>query len=320
MSSSSAGSPAVSLGPLCLGAGPFGTRIAGSALDELLQAFLAAGCGFVDTAHCYACWVPGGVGASERELGAALRRLGATHRVTVATKGGHSSFGDEYRRPERYLAPEQVEQDLAESLERLGLPAVQIYYLHRDDPRVPVGELIDVLNRAADAGKIGLLGASNWPTARIEAANAYAAARGLRGFTLSQCQWSLAVPKWTPGRDPTTRYVTPEDAAWYAAAGLAVVGYSATAGGYFSGAAAAEAAYGTPENAARRDRARSLAALLGCTPGQVALAWLRAQAPHTIPLFGTTNPVHLAEAVGSLDVRLTAAQAEWLRNGGEEPA
>ena len=105
---------------LCLGAGGFGTILRGDAVDRLVADFLVAGGDFFDTAHCYAFWEPEGAGASERELGACLRRLGAWDDVVVATKGGHPDAGERYRRPDAYLAPEVIASDLDDSLDRLG--------------------------------------------------------------------------------------------------------------------------------------------------------------------------------------------------------
>src|SRR5579862_170257 len=165
---------------LCFGLGSLGTGFQGPDAGELLMDYLAAGGNFVDTAHCYACWIENGLGASERELGRLLRQLGVRDRVIVATKGGHPAFGTEYPRPDAYMSERQVVQDLEESLERLHLDQVDLYYLHRDDPRMPVDEVIDMLNRCVQSGRVRALGASNWSVARIAEANAYAARHGLQ--------------------------------------------------------------------------------------------------------------------------------------------
>jgi aryl-alcohol dehydrogenase-like predicted oxidoreductase len=298
---------------LCLGLGGFGTRVQGGDADRLLAAFLEAGGNFVDTAHCYSFWEPNGLGASERELGACLRRLGCREEVVIGTKGGHPDMGAAYRRPDRYLAPEVIASDLDESLDRLGVAFVDLYYLHRDDPRVPVGEVIDTLNREIDRGRVRHIGASNWSVARIAAANEYAAARGLQGFVASQVHWSLALPTWKPGPDPTMRFVTEEDAAWHAATGLPIVAYTATANGFFAGNPRAAALAENPINAARLARARELAAQLGHTPNQIALAYLLHQPAAVIPLFSTTRLDHLRDAVGAVEVRLTPEQVSYLR-------
>lgn len=303
---------------LCLGGGGFGALVTGDATDYLISDFLAAGGNFLDSAHCYSFWEPAGAGCSERELGASLRRLGAWDQVIVGTKGGHPEVGEKYPRPDRYLSPEVISSDVHDSLERLGRDRIDLYYLHRDDTRVPVEEVIDALNSEVDQGRLRYLAASNWSTDRMAAANAYAARNGKRGFVASQVQWSLATPTWTPGPDPTTRYVTEADAAWHSQTGLPIVAYSATASGYFAGTEGGARGYETPENAARKERATQLAGELGCTPNQIALAYLRGAGPLTIPLFSTSRREHLAEALGSLAVELSPEQCRWLHDG--EPA
>lgn len=300
---------------LCLGGGGIGARVSGAGLDRLVARYLDVGGNFFDTAHCYAFWEPAGAGCSEWELGACLRRLNAWDRVVVATKGGHPDMGEAYRRPDAYLSPEVIAADLDDSLQRLGRDRIDLYYLHRDDTRVPVDEVIDMLNREVARGRIRYLGASNWSVERIAAANEYVARRGLRGFVISQLQWSLAVPNWRPGADPTMRSVTGEIAAWHAGAGLPIAAYSATAGGYFAASPRGESLYDSPGNRARRERARTLAARHGCTPTQIALAYLLHQAPLTIPIFFTASRDHLEEALGAVSIPLSAEEVRLLREG-----
>lgn len=300
---------------LCLGTGELGAWITGRDSERLLEEFLKLGGNFVDTAHCYAFWLPAGAGCSERELGRVVRTLGVRDQLVIATKGGHPSGGEAYPRPDRYMEPELVSRDLMESLERLEMEMVDLYYLHRDDPRVPVDEIIDALNGHIRAGWVRAIGASNWSTARIEQANRYASEHGLHGFVISQVQWSLAIPNWQVTADPTTRYVTEEDADWYARHAIPICAYTATALGYFAGSAKGEQSFHNPVNAQRRERAIHLAQQLGVTATQVALAWLLHQKPVTIPIFGTTNLEHLRECMRSAEIVLTPEQVHWLAHG-----
>ena len=285
----------------CLGAGALGTSLAGDRADRLLAAFVEAGGNFFDTAHCYAFWVPGGLGASERELGASLRRIGAWDNAVIATKGGHPDGGPDYRRPADFLSERVVHLDIEESLQRLQTDSIDLYYLHRDDGTTPVGEIIGMLNREVDLGRVRWLGASNWSVRRMAEANAYAAEHGLRGFAVSQVQWSLSEPDWTVGPDPTMRTVGPEEVEWHATSGVPIAAYSATGNGFF----AREHATGSTVNRGRWERVREAGAKLGCTPTQLALAWLLGQTPTVLPVFSTTNEAHLREvlAADSLIVR-----------------
>jgi aryl-alcohol dehydrogenase-like predicted oxidoreductase len=301
------------LSALCLGGGGFGSRLRGAELERLIGRFLDAGGNVIDTAHCYAFWEADGAGCSERAIGAALRSLRVEEGVVVATKGGHPDMGERYRRPDGYLSARTLAADIDESLASLGRERIDLYALHRDDPRVPVAEIVGALNEEVGRGRIRWLVASNWSTERMAEANAYAAQAGLQGFAISQLQWSLAIPTWRAGPDPTMRFVTPESAAWHAEAGVPITAYSATAGGFFSGRDTAS--YDTPENRARRDRARELASRKGCTPTQIALAWLMHQGPVTIPLFSTADPAHLDEALGAVRVSLAPDEPARLAGG-----
>ena len=304
----------LSVSPIALGLGDYGTRVAGDTARDLLESYLQQGGNLVDTAHCYAAWLPDGAGRSERELGRSIAELGCREKLLIATKGGHPAFGPYYHRPDHYLAPEVIRADIDESLARLGVERIDLYYLHRDDTRVPVGEVIDCPNEEIARGRVRWLGASNWSTARIEAANAYAAAHDRVGFCISEVHFSLAEPSWPMTDDPTTRYITEADFAWHARTGLPVAAYSPTARGFLAGRPEAEADYARPRNLTRRERARELATQLGCTPTQVALAWLMQLPFPVVPITGTTNLAHLAEVMEAASVSLTAEQVAWLRD------
>lgn len=302
---------------LCYGLGSFGTAVRGEEADRLYATFRQAGGNFFDTAHCYAFWVEGGLGASERALGECLRRHRDLDEVVIATKGGHPAVVPGYPRGDRYLSPEVIASDLGDSLERLGVPCVDLYLLHRDDARVPVGEIVESLNAEIARGRLRHPGASNWSVARIAQANHYAASHGLRGFVISEPQWSLAHPNAAPPTtDPASRYLMPEDAAWHAASQLPVMAYSSTGCGYFAtGGQAAANVFDNPISRARLDRARQLAKRLGCTPNQVALAYLMHQDFPVVPIIGTVNMDHLTDALGAVNVKLSVDEVQWLRDG-----
>src|SRR6185295_8293975 len=104
----------------CMGTIGWGTKTNSDHLDRLYDTFRTAGGNFFDSAHVYSFWLPNGLGASERALGEIVRRRADRDRVILATKGGHPHVAGGYDRPDRYLAPEVIAKDIAESLERLG--------------------------------------------------------------------------------------------------------------------------------------------------------------------------------------------------------
>lgn len=289
--------------PFCLGTINWGTTLTGDALDRLYDTFRAAGGNFFDTAHVYACWLPNGHGSSERALGDVVRRHGDTGRVLIATKGGHPPMKD-YPHAEAYLSPDAITTDVADSLQRLGVDTVGLYYLHRDDPRVPVGEIMDTLDAHVRAGRVRAIGASNWTTDRIEAANNYARANGRAAFVANQPKLSLAVAK--PSNDPTVPRFGPEDFAWHAGQSVVVCPYSPTANGFFAtGGTKGSGGWEAGVSTARLRVAGRLAAEIGATSNQIALAWLLHQPFPVVPILGTTDEDHLNDAMGASDVRLS---------------
>ena len=306
----------ITVSKLCFGAASFGTEVKGDSVDRLIEDYVLAGGDFFDTAHCYACWVPGGAGASEKELGAALRRAGLVGKVKVATKGAHPAIDRIYPRPEDFLSQKALKSDIQESRDRLGLEVIDLYYLHRDDGKTPVSEIIESLNQEIASGSIDAIGASNWSCERIADANAYAEANGLKGFVLSQIQWSLAVPNWKiEPKDPTMRYATETVLEWCQANSMPIAAYSSTACGYFAGARGSASQFHNEINAQRLSRARSLAERRGFTPTQIALAFLLNQNLSAFPVFSTTDSLHLKEILGATEVRLTGRELLWLLNG-----
>jgi aryl-alcohol dehydrogenase-like predicted oxidoreductase len=213
------------------------------------------------------------------------------------------------------LSEQVIASDIEDSLDRLGIACIPLYYLHRDDGKTPVEQIIGTLNRQIARGRLRHVAASNWSVRRIAEANAYAERQNLHGFVVSQVQGSLAEPTWQPAADPTMRFVTQEEIAWNAVSGVPLVAYSATAGGYFAGRGHDTGLYATDANQARCRRAVELAARRGCTPTQIALAYLMCREPIVIPLFSTTNPAHLQEALGAAAVPLDPQEVRWLRDG-----
>lgn len=282
---------------------------------RLYRAFREAGGTLFDTAHCYCFWVEEGSGASERALGECLRRSGDREEVIVATKGGHPA-GPGYPRPDRYLSPDVIASDIGEGLERLGVERIDLYYLHRDDPRVPVGEVLAMLSTEIARGRIRYLGASNWSTKRIAEANAHAVSHGLQGFVVSQPEFNLARSNKEPEPDPTMRALSAEDVQWHREQQMPVVAYSSTACGYFATAGqVAKQRFDNPISRSRLHRAQQLASELGCTPNQIALAYLMHQEFPVVPIVGTMNLDHLNDALQSVSVTLTPQQICWLRDG-----
>src|SRR5438132_7659596 len=122
---------------------------------QLLDEVFAAGGNTFDAAHHY------GNGECERVLGQWLASRGIRDQVVILTKGAHHSID------RRRVTPFDITADLFDSLARLKTDHVELYVLHRDDPNVPVGPIVEILNEHHRAGRIGAFGGSNWSIERI---------------------------------------------------------------------------------------------------------------------------------------------------------
>ena len=312
------GSDGTRVSQLCLGCMQFGSRATGEQVDALLNAYRDAGGNFLDTAHCYTAWNPGGDGISERWVGDYLSRHNCRDEMVVATKGAHPSIPG-YRKVEKYMTASRIESDIDDSLGRMRIETIDLYWLHRDDPRVPVGEILEILEAERRRGRIRLFGASNWTAERIDEANRYASEHGIEGFVASQPRWSLLdyepMPREKRLEPGVLLHADADDRKRHAASQLPMVCYGPTGNGFFANEGAAPEKFATEENLARARRVTELARELGATANQIALAWLRAQSFPVIPILGTARVDHLADALGVVDVSLTDEQARYLETG-----
>ncbi len=280
---------------------------------DLLDAFIAMGGSIVDTANTY------GGGESERALGAWLTERGNRSQVLVLTKGAHPKRG-----APRRVTPQDINADMEESLGRLHTDYVDLYLLHRDDPELPVGPIVECLNEHASAGRIRAFGGSNWSVRRIDQANAYATAHGLRGFSASSPNLSLAVPK--EPRWPGCLAVDAETLAWHRTHQFPLFSWSSQAGGFFTGRFTPEdqsdkemvRTYYTEGNWERFRRARELAKKKGCDALQIALAFVLNQPFPAFPLIGPATVDELKSSAAALDITLTAEELAYLDLGERE--
>jgi aryl-alcohol dehydrogenase-like predicted oxidoreductase len=229
---------------------------------ELLDAWRELGGNAVDTGRQY--------GNAESVVGRWLRERDCRDEVVVVTKGGH--YDEETGR--QRVTPGDVDADLDQSLATLGLEAVDLYLLHRDDPARPAGEMVRHLDALRRSGRVRAFGASNWSTRRLEEAEGFAASHDLSRFDCSSPGLSLAVPIEAPWPGCVTIH-EPGALAWYARTQLPVLAWSSQAAGFFAGAAAnggVAAVYRSAENDERRRRAEQLGKEKGFSANQVALA------------------------------------------------
>lgn len=282
----------------------------------LLDAVFALGGNTFDTAHVYAN------GDSERTLGRWIHERGVREQVVILTKGAHPN-------PDRArVTPFDITSDLYDSLARLNVDYIDLYLLHRDDPRVPVGPLIETLTGHQRAGRIRAFGGSNWSHARLQEANAYAAAHGLSPFAASSPNFSLAEqvqPPW-PGCLSLSGPAGEAARAWYTQTHMPLFTWSSLAGGFFSGRFRRDnlasftdyldvvcvQAYGYEANFRRLDRALKLAVEKGLTLPQIALAYVLNQPANIFALVGCQTGDEFKANCEASAVMLTPEEMAWL--------
>ena len=258
----------------------------------LLRA-LDLGVTLFDTANVY------GAGANEELVG---RVLGPRRdRITLATKFGIAGMRD--GRTEVNGRPEYVRSCCEESLARLGMETIDLYYLHRVDKAVPIEETVGAMAELVAEGKVRCLGLSEASAATIRRAHA------THPIAALQSEWSLFNREPEETVLPTLREL-----------GIAFVPFSPLGRGILTGAITGTeslAAHDLRRNNPRFDaenlgpnlslvqQVQALAEEKGCTPGQLALAWLVAQGDDVVPIPGTKRRRYLEENVAALDVKLT---------------
>ena len=184
-----------------------------------------------------------------------------------------------------------IEQELEVSLKALQTDYIDIYLLHRDDPKTPVSEFIETLNEAKRAGKIRVFGASNWTHERLQEANDYAAAHGLEGFTCSSPNYGLArqiCDPWGGGCVTISGPENEEARNWYTQNQMPVIAYSSLGRGFFSGKfksfdyekartildGPGQKGYLSEDNMRRLEAAEQIAVQTGLTVSQVAMQYI----------------------------------------------
>jgi aryl-alcohol dehydrogenase-like predicted oxidoreductase len=277
---------------------------------SLFDAAFELGYNAFDTAVVY------GAGQTEAWLGSWIEQRGIRDRVVLIDKGCHP-FRDIAR-----MNPSELERDVMGSLERLRSDHIDLYLLHRDDPTIPVDEIVVALNDQLRRGTIRAFGASNWTHQRLQQAQDFARKNALVSFVASSPGLSLAeaVSSWPgcvclqPARD--------RDACdWYRETRLPLLAWSPLAGGFLSGRyARGTVAAGSPwqrralefyaseANWRRLERLRELAEARGVTVGQVALAYVLGTPGDLYAVLGCQDRGELESSIEALALELDPSE------------
>jgi aryl-alcohol dehydrogenase-like predicted oxidoreductase len=289
---------------VAIGLGFMSFRTSGGPEEEkqaknLVDAAIDAGVTLFDTADIY------GPEFSESLLGRAIR--GRRDALTIATKFGNTLDRDTNPRA-LDARPEYVRSAIDASLRRLGVDHVDLYYLHRVDPEVPIEDTIGALAELVDAGKVRYLGLSEPGLDTVRRAHA------VHPITAIQNEWSLFTRDIEDGAVALAREL-----------GIGIVPYSPLGRGWLSGrirslddVSATHRQHprfsqdAFERNRALADAVAAVATELGAQPGQVALAWVLSRGDDVVPIPGTKHVEFLRENVGASGIELSEAHLERL--------
>ncbi|MGV3762066.1 aldo/keto reductase [Parapedobacter sp.] len=296
--------------PIAFGGNVFGWTLDKQQSFRILDAFVAAGFNFIDTADTYSTWVPGNSGGeSETIIGQWLKQRGKRDDIIIATKLG-GDMGD----GKKGLSADYISKAVDASLKRLDTDYIDLYQSHYDDPETPVEETMEAFNRLIKNGKVRHLGASNLSAERIVQSNRFAAENGLLGYISLQPLYNLY-----DRRKFETEYLPTVEAE-----GLAVITYYALASGFLSGKYHGEADLNkSPRGGGIKkyldERGfRILKALdrvsaeTGAPAAQLALAWQLHKPAVTAPITSATTEKQVHDLVAAASVRLSSEQLDLL--------
>lgn len=289
--------------PLCFGGNVFGWTADERTSFSLLDAWVDAGFNFIDTADVYSRWVPGhGGGESETVIGRWLAQGGRRDRVVIATK-----VGNDMGEGRTGLKPQRIREAVEASLRRLQVERIDLYQAHRDDESTPLEATLEAFARLVEEGKVRAIGASNYSAPRLAQALETSQRLGLPRYESLQPLYNLY------DREEFERELQP----LCVREQVGVINYYALAAGFLTGKyrAAADAARSPrgamvvkkylDERGLRIVRALDeVAAAVGATAGQVAIAWLLSRPGVTSPIASATSVAQLQELVAAARLQL----------------
>jgi len=300
---------------------------------EHYDAFLEAGYTAWDTAHIY------NDGETDNLIGEWMRSRNVRDKVVVIAKGCHP-IGERER-----VSPYNITSELLESLKRLRTDYVDIYMLHRDDPNVEIGLIVETLHKHWEEGRIKVYGGSNWSHKRIIEANEYASKHGLQPFTVSDPQFSLlgkidaeSDRFWWWDCVSIGGSAKKEVREWYRKEGIPIFGYSALADGFLSGNVTPDnieslikdgklpglsvSSWYCDENMGYLARTIEMSKRKGLTVPQVALRYITSLAANGIldayAIAASRKIEHMLENTVAVEEDFSAEEIAWLEMRGDD--
>lgn len=313
------GSSDIEVAPLMLGGNVFGWTAGESASFKILDAFVAAGLNFIDTADSYSTWVPGHTdGESETVLGNWLKRSGKRSHVIIATKVGSEIPGQG-----KGLSRAWIMRQAEASLQRMQTDYIDLYQSHRDDPNTPVEETLEAYAQLVRQGKVRVIGCSNFTAERTQESLAASRKHSWPRYESLQPHYNLYERQ---AFETTLEPLALREK-------LGVVPYYSLASGFLTGK------YRSQDDLSKSPRGQSTKKYLNdrgfrilqaldqvaekrqTTPAQVALAWLMARPSITAPIASATSVEQLNDLVRATELELETASIELLNQASayEQP-
>lgn len=292
---------------IILGTAYFGDGITDETAFDIMDKFYEMGGTHIDTARLYAD------GRSEEIVGKWTRER-KEKQVYISTKGGYPRTDA----PETVrISENEIRYDLEKSLAALGVETVDFYWLHRDDEKISVGVIIEMMNTLVKEGKIKAFGASNWTTARIAKAQDYAKQHNLIGFSASQIRFN-------PAYNVTERAglvgMDKNEFEYYKKNNMPVVAYSSQAKGFFSKMAEegenalsekAKLRYMCDINIEKVEVIKNLALKYHCSVAAIICgAFCSFKNPEVFPIIGGKNLSQITDSLTGAKVVLTEDEIE----------
>ncbi len=305
----------VRLSEVVLGAGRLGDEsFPEDTAFSVLDRYVELGGFTFDTARMYAD------GRCDAALGRWLKSRGFADRASVVTKGSHP---DRKAMLVSRLSKKEIEGDLDESLKALGIECSALHLLHRDDIRIPVEEIVPVLDGMVKAGKTRAVGVSNWTASRIARANAFANANGLTPLVCCQAHYSLAQTTSHSTGDITHVTMNDVELSWYRECAFPLMAFSPQARGWFvlrsrgqEPKAGPRQYYDEfPENYHRLERLMKLSGSIGRSLSAITTAYARDSLMSSMPLCAYTSVAQLEDSMDALNFNLTKEQIKYLETG-----
>lgn len=216
---------------LSLGTAQFGTGTSGEEAFRQMDIYSQAGGNFLDTAHVYGEWGIRKKGMSEIVIGQWMKEHRCRSQVVLATKGCHPPLANMLR---SRVDGASLREDVEGSLSNLQTDYIDLYFLHRDDPRIPAGEILEALEEQTVKGNLRYYGCSNWSLSRVKEAADYARAHGLKGFVCNQMMFTLADVAPQTLTVPQLTILDDEYYQYHKETGMSFMAYMCMAGGYFT--------------------------------------------------------------------------------------